>query len=191
MFKVFFEVTSGEWMLRKLKSNGGEVIAIRSMFVAVQLVACFLFLKNLIDPKLTSTISYYAFREQIIDISPLFGGLYCGIYLALYSRFSSQWTYLANVYNLIKQSEMQAPSDPILHRRWKRKLACWKAGYIEDADVLHLIGKDNVAVIVHHWGKDLMIKEAFIRNAAGGQVRWEALLRLANCVYSKSNEKYN
>ncbi|VDO51962.1 unnamed protein product [Brugia timori] len=100
-------------------------------------------------------------------------------YAALYARFASQWGYIANLYNQIKQSEVDAagsaqaaapatsisgtavspsPSDAAL------VLAQWKAGFIEDALALHMASKPSIAGVIGAWFKDQYVKDAFMNS---------------------------
>ena len=76
------------------------------------------------------------------------------MYAALYSRFASQWTYLAGVYNQIKMAESRTDRDP-------RKIAEWKAGFIVDAEELHLVRKPLFAEVVRAWRKDAAVEDAY------------------------------
>jgi len=86
---------------------------------------------------------------------PTFGAIFAACYVALYSRFSSQWTYLANVYNQIKAAETSAETDK------KILIAEWKAGFIEDALTLHLAYKPIFSATINVWGRDESVAEAF------------------------------
>lgn len=187
-FLVYFG--SGEWILTRSGSNGGDVILLRSLIVAIELTGIALVLRNVIDPKLTEPASWTAFRTQLIDIAPWFAAATGAVYAALYARFSAQWSYLAGLYNQIKQAELEMAytnsNDVGLDR-----LAEWKAGYIEDAQALHLHAKENVAAVVHHWGKDSKVAQAFIEASPGGQVRWDSLQRDAAAAYDKANSGYH
>ncbi len=108
-------------------------------------------------------------------------------YISLYTRFVSQWTYLAGLYNSIKQVEAAVDSKGDV-------IATWKAGYLEDAENLHLAGKHNLAPIICAWVKDQKVKSAYIKNTPGGEKRLGELFRLADDAYReaeiKSNKKY-
>jgi hypothetical protein len=72
------------------------------------LTALTLILKNLIDPCIGYNFSWSAFRQQCINLAPWGSAVAGATYLALYDRFKSQWTYLAALYNQIKQAEIEA-----------------------------------------------------------------------------------
>lgn len=85
--------------------------------------------------------------------------VYGAVYVALYARFTSQWTYMANLYNQIKQAEITV-QEPL----GKKILAQWKAGYIEDAYTTHMATKPMVAGVIHAWYLDPDVKDAFINH---------------------------
>lgn len=184
-WKTFTHYFSGEWLLRLSGANGGAVILSRSLLVAFQLTVVTLILRNLIDPDLTECCSYHEFAHQTIEIAPWFAAAVGAVYAALYARFSAQWSYLAGVYNQIKQSEVALYGATPVNGEALRKLAEWKAGYIEDAHTLHLHAKESVAATIHFWGKDKLIEEAFVKTVTGGKDRWTHLVGAAGAAYSK------
>lgn len=189
-WEPFVYFCSGEWILKESGSNGGAVILLRSLFVAIVLTCLALALRNGIDPKLTEPASWSAFRIQLVEIAPWFSIATGAVYAALYARFSAQWSYLADVYNQIKQGELELAytnKDCLLGLKI---IAEWKAGYIEDAHTLHLHAKDSVAAVVHHWGKDPIVSEAFIQATSGGKVRWDTIQLGASKAYEKATFKY-
>jgi hypothetical protein len=102
-----------------------------------------------------------------------FGAIFAAVYALLYARFSSQWTYLAGVYNQIKAAQVR-------DRPAKEALAEWKAGFIEDCDDLHLVRKDMFASIAHEWlssesDHGAGVRQTFDRYAPGGKMRREKI----------------
>jgi len=184
-WKTFTHYFSGEWLLKISGANGGGVILSRSLLVALQLTVVTLISRNLIDPDLTQCCSYYDFAKQTIEIAPWFAAAVGAVYAALYARFSAQWSYLAGVYNQIKQSEVELYGAGSVKGEALIKLAEWKAGYIEDAHNLHLHAKESVAATIHFWGKDELIEKAFIQTVTGGQTRWKHVVKEASAAYSK------
>ena len=75
--------------------------------------------------------------KDIADTVPWLGAIFAGVYVALYARFASQWSYLAGVYNQIRQT--LATWDPTKDNA--NHLNLWRAGFIEDALDLHLATK--------------------------------------------------
>jgi hypothetical protein len=187
-FLVYF--ASAEWILTRSGSNGGDVILLRSLVVATELTGIALALHNAIDPKFTERASWGAFRSQLVEIAPWFAAATGAVYAALYARFSAQWSYLAGLYNQIKQAELEMAYTNPNDITGLERLAEWKAGYIEDAQALHLHAKENVAAVVHHWGKDSKVEQAFIRATPGGQGRWDSLQRDAAVAYRNAGSRF-
>jgi len=144
---------TAEYLLDR-NSNGGDIVLARSLIVASKLTALTLILKNLIDPCIGYNFSWSALRQQCIDLAPWGSAVAGATYLALYDRFKSQWTYLAALYNQIKQAEIEAEIEiecsEVVRSKKLKKLKQWKAGYIEDAVEMHLHIKGNVAGIIKY-----------------------------------------
>ena len=159
---------SAEWLLKN-RDNGGSIIALRSMFLSSFVFLFLIALLNLLDPNKSFDPSWNEFRENIFNNITWFGVLFGSTYAALYSRFSSQWSYLANLYNKIKQSSCSEGVD-------KDTLAEWKAGFIEDAEYLHLAHKANFVSIIKWWGDETKVKEKYIHFTPGGKKRHTELM---------------
>src|SRR5690606_12220042 len=90
----FIDFLVGEGIVRLFGYNGGTVIVLRSAFITVWVILCTIGLIAWIDPLRPGPWSWYGFREQLVDIGPWVGAVFGGVYLALYARFASQWSYL-------------------------------------------------------------------------------------------------
>lgn len=162
-------ILSSEWLLTKLDiSNGGVVIIIRAVLSSLILFTLILGLRNLLDPTKSFTFSLSDLRIQIIQLMPWYGVIFGAIYTALYARFASQWSYLANLYNSIKQAEAENGNAVII--------AEWKAGFIEDAENLHLAYKSSFVSIVKVWGEDEKVKNSYILHTPGNKKRYDKLM---------------
>jgi hypothetical protein len=122
-------------------------------------------------------------RHEIGHLSHAYGTLllaaFGGAYTALYSRFASQWQYLADLYNQIKSKEIDvatglecerleglresitrepvgAPHDSGCNAA--ALLAEWKIGFLADAVTLHLSHKEPFASVVAGWKDDAVVK---------------------------------
>ena len=169
--QFLIEYLSGEWMLTKLgKANGGTIIFLRSLQVAVTLFIVALIMVNLFNPSRGWRFSFEELQIQVIDRISWFGALFAAAYAALYARFSSQWLYLANIYNSIKRTEISVGYARL------DKMAEWKAGFMEDAEHLHMAKKRNFAPIINVWGKDPLVKKKYILHTPGGEVRYNNLM---------------
>ena len=166
-------VVSGEWLLTWAKfPNGGTVIVVRTLYVTTLVYWPLIGLKHacevgcFIGPHLTGL----AFGQYIAPTIPWFGALFAGVYATLQTRYSSQWTYLADVYNRIKETATDKGHD-------KKAMAEWKAGFIEDAEDLHLIGKAMFRTVFHAWSGEKEVEEAFVEYTHNGTTRWSVLVR--------------
>lgn len=131
---------SGEWMLN-WRPNGGTVIALRSLQVATELFLAALFLLEATDPnRVWFTLEPSRFFVLIHENLGWFGALLAISYTALYARFSSQWAYLADLYN-----QIHATIIPLGDEFDRPAYVAWVAGFIEDAFNLHLAEKPMFA----------------------------------------------
>lgn len=73
------------------------------------------------------------------------------------------------MYNQIKAAEARKDAD-------RDALASWKAGFIEDADELHLAPKPMFATLIKNWAADAAVKAAFVSYAPGGQPGLDGIL---------------
>jgi hypothetical protein len=123
-----------------------------------------------LDPGRGSAFSFYEMKVQIVKSIEIFGAIFAGIYIALYSRFSSQWSYLAGLYNQIKQTEAtNVDTDLIMDQ--------WKAGFIEDAIALHLAKKPMFAMIIRAWANKGNVRASFESDVQGGKEILDSLLK--------------
>lgn len=188
---AFAHAASFEWLLTPTRPNGGDIVLARAFCVALEMAILVLVLRNVLDPDLSWDFSAPSLKAQLIELAPWFAAAAGAVYAALYARFSSQWSYLATLYNQIKQTEIQLlnPSVPDLMTAQDR-LAQWKAGYIEDAQDLHLHTKSNIAGIIHFWSRDSNVAEAFINWAPGGQARWDKVQADVIEAYTTASQQW-
>jgi hypothetical protein len=76
----------------------------------------------------------------------------------------SQWTYIANLYNQIKQAEVAAAGTAYGRKRQKLVLAQWKAAFIEDALTVHMATKQPMKGVVQAWYKDELVRHQFVQH---------------------------
>ncbi|MGH9256831.1 MAG: hypothetical protein ACRD3C_19900, partial [Vicinamibacterales bacterium] len=136
------------------------------------------------DPRRTWDFSGTELRLQLVETLPWFGAVFAGMYTALYARFASQWGYLAGVYNQIKAAECRGQCDA-------NALAEWKAGFIEDAQELHLATKPAIASILSVWGRQPNVKAKFIETVAGKERRLALLMDHVNAAVSNSARRFS
>jgi hypothetical protein len=168
---LLVEVVSGEWTLKRCKyANGGDMIVFRSLWASVCIYLVTIGVKEWCEPSSILEFNRGALREAVSKNLPWFGAIFVGVYATLHSRYASQWTYLANVYNRIKETDARGGIED------NRAMAEWKAGFLEDAEDLHLIGKPMFASLFRAWSKDGLVGEMFRTHTSNGPRRWAALL---------------
>jgi hypothetical protein len=166
---------SCEFLLEKCHlPNGGAVVFLRSLFVTFVLYLIVIGTKNIVDPETSWAFSSYQLRKQSVDMIAWFGAIFGGAYVTFYTRFASQWTYLANLYNKIKETELRSPVGK--NKALQATLAAWKAGFIEDADELHLVRKHMFAFVVKTWGSDKKVATIFEKYTPGGRKRFDRIM---------------
>lgn len=159
----------------------------RALIVSALLYALAIGLDESLNPKSTLRFSGEHLRVAVKSTLPWFGGIFTVVYAALYARFSSQWTYLAGVYNQIKAAETRLnPSEAESHSA----LVAWKAAFVEDADELHLAVKPMYAALIKAWCENGYVKAEFRRTAPGGEPRLAKLLEEIDGVLAHHAERF-
>lgn len=180
---------SGEFLLTwpHRRANGGTIILTRALMVSALLYALAIVLNESLDPKNVLRFSAEHLRLAIKNTLPWFGGIFTVVYAALYARFSSQWTYLAGVYNQIKAAETRLiPAEANSHSA----LVAWKAAFVEDADELHLAVKPMYAALIRAWCENDYVKMEFRRTAPGGERRLTKLLEEIDCALAHHARRF-
>jgi len=178
-----FDLLAGEWLLGVFKSNGGTVVALRAVWTTAIFAVASVIAVSVFDPVRTGPLTVNSARGVLWEVSGSIVIFLGAAYVALYARFVSQWGYLAGLYNLIKQTEATAGSD-------KKIIAQWKAGYLEDAENLHLAAKNNLAPVLHAWVQDPDVIRAYIKNTPGGSNRLRRLRSMAARAYEEEAVKW-
>jgi hypothetical protein len=156
-------------------------VLLRALHSTIVIVALGLVVTNVFDPERTSRFSIHDLFAQISQLVPWFGTVFAATYAALYTRFASQWTYLAGVYNQIKAAECRKEVE-------KPVIAEWKAGFIEGASDLHLLRKKMFASIVIAWDSKDDVRQAFSESSYGGARRFAALIAQARAACSSRHD---
>jgi hypothetical protein len=173
---------TAEFFLTKFhQPNGGAIILVRTVWTSIWAFMILLGFYNffeVIDERRLWEWDWTALRSQIRSGVKWWAALFGATYAGLYTRYSSQWTYLADTYNQIKAAECA--------NIWAGKpLAEWKAGFIEDAEALHLATKPTIAPTISAWMEQRSVQEAFDRYSPGGAARRECLAKRVNTAMKK------
>lgn len=181
---------SFEFILTKTRQpNGGDIILLRAFLSSLLLFIGAIAAKNALDPAFVWVLSGRTFMQEISQHIPWFGATFAGIYALLYARFSSQWTYLANLYNQIKAAEARA-AEKEMHDE-QNIISAWKAGFIEDAEELHLATKGLFASVIMDWGSKEEVKAQYTRNTPGGEERFNSVMAAVKTVYELQEKRYH
>jgi hypothetical protein len=172
---------SGEFLLNYWP-NGGFVVLLRSLWVTVLLYAIALALRESLAPGHDWSFSGMALRTAVAETIPWFGAIFAGVYAAFYSRFASQWKYLAELYNQQLLAALQYPHAERSEDR-EEVMSIWYAAFVEDAVALHLDRKEAFAEAILMHLKKPKVREIYARHSVGGSVdrvaRLEARLNAA------------
>lgn len=180
------EYGSGEFLLRK-RANGGTVVFLRALISTLFIYAFLLTIRERVTVGATWCFGAAEIKEAIRDTFPMFGAVFAAAYAALYARFAAQWNYLASLYNQIKASEVRtSPAN-----KWEQEvLASWKAGYIEDAENLHLHMKGVHAAVIVNWLSDPAVRREFEQSTVGSLVRLARVEAQARAAVERERQRY-
>jgi len=140
--KKFLGILDGEWVFGFLPNGGTAVIARTVQLSSIAFLLTIGF-DSYLDPKAQLGFDRTQFLATVRSHLPWFGVLFGGVYVALYSRFSSQWSYLAGLYNSLMQLECQEPRSELKEgaKLTRRGMAC--AAFIDDTWTMHLATKPS------------------------------------------------
>jgi hypothetical protein len=134
-WEKFWSTVTGEWMLRRGCPNGGTIIFFRSVQVTFLLYVIASWLRSLLNATWPWHRDFGFLWHNGPDSVAWIGAIFAAVYAALYARFASQWSYLAGVYNQMRQTLVTTKEPNRDH------LVMWRAAFIEDALDLHLATK--------------------------------------------------
>jgi hypothetical protein len=174
---------SGEWMLNRGRPNGGDVVVYRTLWIGTLLIVSIALLRsvNFISEGFMPFVQASLLSLKTSTASSEGPTIFGAAYAALYARFTSQWTYIANLYNQIKQAELEAAcatssSATVSPSAATSVLAQWKAGFIEDALAVHMASKPMIKGVIQAWFADPDVKGAFMKHAPHAEDKvWQLL----------------
>lgn len=177
---------SGEFLLR-VRPNGGDVVFVRSVWTSALLVLLAIGLKERLASGATWAFSSANLVSEVRDHLDWLGAAFAATYAAYYARFSSQWTYLAGMYNQIMAAQVQSPRGEVELR--ERPYTAWWAAFIEDAEDVHLAAKPSYAAVIAGLIGDAEIRRMYESATANGEKR---LVKLeVDLVRSLGAAKFN
>jgi hypothetical protein len=176
---------SAEWVL-KGRANGGGAVLARTILVALPIYALAVLLKAVLQPKAAMGFDFAESRRLVEATLPWLGTILAGVYAGLYSRFSAQWNYLADLYNQQFAASLScAPDD----KEAAKRLRMWQAGFIEDAEVLHLALKPMFASVIRVLLKKEEVRATYIAHTPGGAQRLQQLEERIDFVLDRYRDR--
>ena len=126
--------------------NGGAVVFLRSLWSSFLLYCIGVWILSSTEHLPTFTDPLEQVKIVIHESIGWFGAIFAAIYVALYTRFSSQWTYLTNLYNEQMNAGLLRDDSGFHQRTYDR----WRAAFIEDAIKMGLDKKDGISTLVYY-----------------------------------------
>jgi hypothetical protein len=165
---MIVKLLSGEFILSD-RANGGTVVFMRACWIAVLGAVFTAFLRDVLHPDALCAFSVKELRRAVHGSIPVAGAFFAAAYVALYTRFAAQWTYLAGVYNQIMAARLREPEG----EEGKITLNRWQAGFVADAVELHLALKPMFAPVVFGMLEKEAVRAAYAD--ANGEAETQAL----------------
>ncbi len=175
----FLEIVSGEFVLRFMP-NGGKAILLRSTIVSAIFYILAVGIKSYSAEGAILSFSAVQFWNEVGETIPWFGAIFGGSYAALYTRFSSQWSYLADLYNQQMSAALTLSDEQIDSEAYIN----WQAAFVEDAVCMHLHTKAGFSNLVIEFLRDVKIKEVLTSQQHFGQDKYEKVLNQLEAVIS-------
>ena len=182
LLNAILNVITGEiFFFRGRIANGLLVILCRTLWISVIILFLFAILRGLCYHSDSCIEFLIGCKEMFLKHKYWYGALVGSVYASLYSRFSSQWLYLSNLYNNIKRTESGGAVT-------LTALNEWKAGFIEDAQLLHLAMKGSFVSVVKEWGEIPEVKQNYSDHTPGGLIGFEILMARVNAEFRTIDE---
>jgi len=150
------------------KPNGGTMIFLRSIWISIIVFFIALWLRSLFHARYPWTFVPSELFRNFPETLAWIGTIFAFTYLALYTRFASQFNYLAGVYNQIMatRSEIRglAATEELRNPDNNRSVIAWQAGFIEDAEALHLATKTMFSTAIWFMLENRDIYDAYVEH---------------------------
>lgn len=163
MFESCCSLLSAEFLLKK-NPNGGGIILLRSTLVSLWIYFISIGILSYTRKGAEFTFSMPQLLNEFNATIPWLGAIFASSYLALYARYSNQWSYLASTYNQLMAAMVHSPqlNSPALIR--------WQAGFISDAYTLHLDRKPLFKGVVDEFLKVKEVQDLVNSNFEGEEL---------------------
>jgi hypothetical protein len=154
---MILHIASGEFLLRRWPNSGG-IVLLRSIWISTALFLLAIGAYSYLDPFAVLKFSSEECAKIIRANFAWYGAMLGGVYAALYSRYSSQWQYLAGLYNQLMAAEDARPRGTLEGPERRRRVLWWHA-FIADAQDLHLSLKPSFATAIWYLLREKDIAE--------------------------------
>jgi hypothetical protein len=149
IFDCLLKYATGEFLLDKYANGGGLVVA-RALITSLWIYVIAAWIWSGTSDETSADLSWSGILFAIHETMAWFGAIFAAVYVAFYARYSSQWSYLAGLYNqLMMVGVGPKPSDKLA----QRALIRWQVGFISDAKTLHLDRKEDFIHVVREYLK--------------------------------------
>jgi len=175
-------IFTAEFIL-KFIPNGGKAILLRSAFISAYLYLLAIAIKSFTGENAVFCFSVDQLRREVHETIPWAGAIFGAVYASLYTRFSSQWSYLADLYN----QQMEVASTTQFENEEMENFYAWQAAFIEDAVCMHLATKRGFSNAIHAMLKDQKIK--YILDSQLGNKEVENLQNALNMIFNSKSRK--
>lgn len=172
---------TGEFIL-KFMPNGGRAVLYRSAFVTAYLYLLAIGLKSYTGEHTIFKFSLEQFVAEVHRTIPWGGAIFGAVYAALYARFSSQWAYIADLYNQQLAAAATTSEDDFNNENYE----IWQAAFIEDAVCMHLATKRGFSGAIYTMLQDPSIRVILEEDAQLGKSGVLDLEKKLNSVLNKS-----
>lgn len=163
-------IFTGEFVLGHMP-NGGTAVLFRAVFVSAYLYLIAIAIRSYTRECAVLAFSLDQFFSEVNETIPWAGAIFGAVYAALYARFSSQWTYLADLYNQQLAVSVTTSEDKLNGENY----AIWQAAFIEDAVCMHLATKRGFSNAIYMMLQEKKIREILEEDGHFGKERVEKL----------------
>ncbi len=163
--------------------NSAEVILARTFITSTVIFVFALVLKNCTHLDFAVCGWPAALFRHTSENVPWLGAIAAAVYAAFYTRFAAQWSYLAKLYNQIKQSEVSSVlAGPSVDKIRGEELDDWRVAFIDDAGTLHLCAKRCFASIIVAWAERPYMKKRFAKGMPDEALRFDRIVLRAQAA---------
>lgn len=171
VWNSFLKYCTAEFVLAH-KPNSGAVIMLRSLWTSAVIMCLAIGGDSMLDNGFSWGIDLNVLVRGFADHPTWFGLVFAAVYTAFYTRFSAQWKYLADLYNMQKSAFLKLTPTDRADQHTQRLLVSWKVGFVADALELHLFSKDLFGqVVIDYLGEAEVAREFDRLNGWGAAER--------------------